>query len=185
MPVNSSSNSTQLEVIDTPTDIKNSIKGDFDGDGLYETAQIELIKPGIIGEKSWEMKVNFSNPKIKAIQFQSEQEYSSLINEGNLNNTPGDEISILIPPANGNMYYLKPYKLQGGEWKELFEGFLTPSSILFLNDNNEIDPGYIEFEERLFIDKDTVYYYDYQNVEFPDDEQEFRFVKVKAELKHK
>src|SRR5687768_261680 len=79
--------------------VGESIAGDFDGNGKKEKALIHILKAGTFQEVPWKMSVDFSDANIPSIAFQSEAEEAFLMNEGNLDGLPGDELSLVTPPS--------------------------------------------------------------------------------------
>lgn len=163
--------------------VGDGLTGDFDGDGNNETAQLRLIKEGKFDEGGWKFSIDFSNTKIPSITFDGDQDYASLINEGKLDNDAGDELSVLTPPNHGTMNFIRTYTLKNNSWKEFMEPIMYQSTYYDDPESAEKDDKTPTPEEAIFKEKGTVYYYDYQSVDLPNGEQEFKFVKVKAKLK--
>src|SRR5690242_548179 len=73
----------------------SDIQGDFNGDGTNETGALRLIKEGELQSTPWIYSLVFSDPAIQTLTFTNDLENPpTLINEGQLNDLPGDELSI-------------------------------------------------------------------------------------------
>ncbi len=114
--------------------IKADAQGDFDGDKLIETAKIKLKIKGD-EQSSWTYTITFSNPKIKPFDVVSASDKIELINEGQLDNTKGDELSIKKATFNGGMLnpILALFSYHNGNWitatESIFVGGHLPDSL--------------------------------------------------------
>ncbi|WP_177765757.1 hypothetical protein [Flavobacterium sp. I3-2] len=129
------------------------IKGDFNGDGKIETAQLVKIKQGfgnpIEDGTSDEFEIQFSNKKIKPIKIGCCN--AILVNEGDLNNKKGDEISIYQAPMNGCTYSMSTYTYSKSEWKTVVDLFLIPTACENFS--------FTEIDNLVLKENNTIYYY--------------------------
>ena len=151
--------------------VGEGLKGDFDGDGNIETAQLRLLKEGNFEESPFKFSIDFTNPKIPSFTFDSNHEEGAyLINEGELVNNAGDEISFFSPPLEGTLGWIQVLTLKNYSWKDLVSApYQTPND-------------FKSAEEIIFRENGVLYYWDAmeamnKNAGAPP------FVKVKVKLK--
>ncbi len=144
--------------------IGDSITGDFNGDGTLDVAILRIVKEGVFQEESWTLAIEFPSRDIPSIEFQCDREYSTLINEGDLNNIAGDEITIYSPPLGGCTYHMTTYSLIDNKWKIIVPTFLIPTAC----DNMSYD----QLQARIFKENDSIYYYE-------TDPETFELIKTK------
>lgn len=156
---------TQIPTVGT------TVQGDFNGDGKKEFA---FPVQTIVGQgnpmedgTSDEYEIQFTELQLKTIvtgcctmQF---------INEGDLNEDGGDELSVYQAPMNGNTFSMTTYTYSKGSWKELIKTFLIPTGGDYL-DNQQI-------QDIIWKENGVVYY----NEVDPNDEN-FRLIQKKAIL---
>lgn len=152
--------------------VGTSITGDFDGDGIVETANAVKVKTGsgnpVEDGTPDEYEVQFSTKNIKPIAAGCCE--MRLVNEGDLNNDGNDEISIFQAPMNGCTYTMTTYTLRAGKWKVLLVPFLVPTACdPFSNE---------EIEERVFLENNKIFYY-----KIDANDESFKLIKTLAELK--
>ena len=134
--------------------IGEKIQGDFNGDGIKETAKVVKTKNRIgnpiedgIAE---EYEIQFSDPNLKSIKVGCCE--VRLINEGDLNNDKTDEISIFQAPMNGCTYSMTTYSFVKGDWIQLVKTFLISTACEDLSDK--------ELQERIFKENNSIYFLD-------------------------
>lgn len=132
--------------------IGDSITGDFNGDGTLDVAILRIVKEGVFQEEAWTLAVEFSDKDIPSIEFQCDREYSTLINEGDLNNIAGDEITIYSPPLGGCTYHMTTYSLIDHKWKIVVPTFLIPTACEEISND--------ELQARIFKEGNSIYYYE-------------------------
>ncbi|KAA5534944.1 hypothetical protein F0919_10115 [Taibaiella lutea] len=114
----------------------------------------------------------FSSSEIKPLNINPNREDIYLINEGDLNNIRGDEITVYGPPLHGCTYEMSTYTYADGAWKLIIEPFLIPTAC------NEMSDA--ELQNRILKEGGVVYYYDTDV-----NDVHFRLIKKKARLKTK
>lgn len=144
--------------------IGDSITGDFNGDGTLDVAILRIVKEGVFQEEAWTLAVEFSDKDIPSIEFQCDREYSTLINEGDLNNIAGDEITIYSPPLGGCTYHMTTYSLIDHKWKIIVPTFLIPTACEEISND--------ELQARIFKEGNSIYYYE-------TDPETFELIKTK------
>ena len=106
--------------------IGKKINGDFDGNGQIEEIEIHLVKKGY-GNYQTDDKFEFDKNEIlistnkinvKGLNFGS---YPILINEGDLNENGGDELSIVSYSPNGTQVSLTVYSFNGNSWGKFLD----------------------------------------------------------------
>ncbi|HYG52982.1 MAG TPA: hypothetical protein VD905_18915, partial [Flavobacteriales bacterium] len=110
----------QLEPYLTPekpvADQGRKIKGDFDGDGEEEIVFTKITSPAKFQEKPYNYELLSSCkslPVYKNQTLSTSNDVIWMINEGDLNGIPGDEISLYLSPLNGGTYNLITYTCTG------------------------------------------------------------------------
>lgn len=107
--------------------VGESIYGDFDGNGTYEYAYIELTKKGNGGNPidgdgiPDEYAIKFTDKTFPIFSFYPGCCETLLINEGDLNNDGSDEISLFHAPMNGCCYDWMTLTLHNGKWEQLID----------------------------------------------------------------
>lgn len=110
--------------------VGESIYGDFDGNGTYEYAYIELTKKGNGGNPidgagiPDEYAIKFTDKTFPIFSFYPGCCETLLINEGDLNNDGSDEISLFHAPMNGCCYDWMTLTLHNGKWEQLIDMLL-------------------------------------------------------------
>ena len=100
----------------------NLIEGDFNGDGITETAK--LIK---LDKESKDFKyyyeIIFSNKEIKKINISSQSDVYGINNENDLNNDNSDELSIIFNDRleNNCVNTMFIRKFENGKWSFLID----------------------------------------------------------------
>jgi len=97
-----------------------------------------------------EYEIQFSGDNLKSIKAGCCN--IRLINEGDLNNDGGDEISIFQAPINGCTYSMTTYSHIYGTWKQIVETFLIPTGCDTISD--------LDLQKRIFKENNAIYYYD-------------------------
>ena len=133
--------------------VGDKIQGDFDGDGKSEFAYMIKIKdqkgnPMEDGTPA-EYEIQFSNEKLKPINVGCCE--VRLLNEGDLNNSGRDEISIFQAPMNGCTYSMTTFTYDKKVWKELVNAFLFPTYCDPISDE--------DLQKRVFKENNNIYYY--------------------------
>jgi len=149
--------------------IGDSIQGDFDGDGIMESASYRIKKEGGF-EEEYEMDINFSSPAIKTLPFNATRDYITLINESDLNGIAGDELTVYSSPNHGCTYTMTTYTYNNNKWKEIME----PILVLTFCDPMPVE----DLLKMIFREGNTIYYY--QKVSM---DETFELEKFNAELK--
>ena len=157
---------------------KVDLKGDFNGDGKTETAVLRLIKEGEIQSTPWIYTLVFSDPAIQSFTFDNYWELPLILNDGPLNNTPGDELTIVETGFMMGTAIARVYSLSGGMWGKAMGSFGSRTLL----------PDSLGFEDLVFADSGNVFYYEFVDdtfggVEEPDaDDREAGFYKTEAKL---
>lgn len=149
--------------------VGKEIQGDFNGDGKFETAKLQIVENGIFDEKEWIFSVVFSDLSIPSLLFKCDKDYSVLINEGSLNNISGDKITIYSPPNHGCTFIMTTYSLSKGKWEVMIPTFLFPTFCNYISDEY--------LENMIFRKEDSVYYYEADN-----SNDTFNLIKKKVNL---
>jgi ketosteroid isomerase-like protein len=154
----------------TAATVGTHITGDFDGDGVTETISTRILKADTGSEDElYELSIDFSGGRVKSMKENYNHEWLYFINEGDLNDIPGDELTIYSPPNHGCTYDVTTYTFVNGKWKLLMEPFMIPTSCEDISDD--------ALQQKIFREGNTIYYYDM----VPTDTG-FKTVKRKAKL---
>lgn len=97
----------------TNGELRETVFGDFNGDGKQEFAKLFQLTEG-------EYNVSFSSGSIKPIES-SVIEFSAMYmtNEGDLNNDGADDIGMFLHSGESYWGTYAVYSYAGGEWKQL------------------------------------------------------------------
>jgi hypothetical protein len=145
----STSNQTITDTLPEGADAQ----GDFDGDGVVEAATVKLTTEGELQSKPWIYTIEFSNPKIVPFSFASGTEFYQILNEGTLNNIPGDELSVLTQGGTMGLTQLQAYSFSNAIWGYAMDGV---SSYVNLPDS-------IPLQDIILKVNSDVFFYDYVN----------------------
>jgi hypothetical protein len=164
----------------TPTAQDTSdIQGDFNGDGTTETGVLQLIKEGELQATPWIYSLVFSDPAIQTLTFTNDLDIPpTLINEGPLNNLPGDELSVFTQAGMMMMASIDVYSLTDGMWGIALDPIQTRSLL----------PDSLSLNDLVFTEGGKVFYYEYSDntlggaEEENSDERDPGFYKAEAKL---
>ncbi len=152
--------------------IGETIDGDFNGDGISESATVVLTKKGegnpVEDGTPDEYQVQFNNPVMEPLVAGCCE--MRLVNEGDLNGDGTDEISLFQAPLNGCSYMMRTYSFKAGNWHQTIEPFLVPTGC-----DPPADPA---VQARVFREGGTIYFLDTDM-----EEEGMPLVKKKAVLK--
>jgi hypothetical protein len=176
--INESHTEEVFQVTMTPqyqflTGIKINISGDFNGDGQKENAWSVITSEAVFQQKEYGFSLFFSDKNVAPFQsktFSTSDSTIILINEGDLNDVPGDEISIYLPPMNSLVYNMTTYTYHEGAWKQFGETILIPTAFY---GEQDLDPAKIIYKENGKV------YYDEVDV----NSEEFKLEKKHLKLK--
>lgn len=130
---------------------KVETKGDFNGDGNQESVGVVVVSEGEMQSKNWIYNVIFSNPNIPSFSFESPLDSYVVINEGPLNFSPGDELSIITQSRMMGLSSIYVYTFVKGAWGNAMD----PIASKFLL------PDSIQFDDLIFTKNDQIYFYEY------------------------
>lgn len=134
--------------------VGESIQGDFEGDGVPGIATAVRIKEGAgnLAEDGTpdDYEIQFSAAGLQSIDAGCCE--IRLINEGDLDEDGGDELSLFQAPMNGCTHTMTTYSRKHGAWKQLIRGFLVPTACTRISD--------ADLQERIFREKTVVYFLD-------------------------
>ncbi|MEC5144967.1 hypothetical protein [Chitinophaga sp. 212800010-3] len=150
---------------------RDSVPGDFNGDGHTETATLVLVKKGqgnpMEDGTPDEYAVQFSDSTLPVLNIGCCE--GKLFNKKDLNKNGTDEICTIQAPPNGNTYELTVWTLDKGKWKPMATPLLLPTGG---------DPfSFEDFAKRVFVQNDTLYY-----LETDLNDENLRLVKKPAKL---
>ena len=154
----------------TKNTIGTSIAGDFDGDGTIEKTTLQMYSKGKDEDEIDYFTINFSSAKIKPLKVSCDRDYLTLINEGDLNNIPGDEITVYSPPFGGCTFNMTTYTYVNEKWKPIMEPILVSTACDEMSD--------ADLQKRIFKEGHTVYYLD-QDL----NDENWKLIKKKAKMK--
>ena len=147
------------------------VQGDFSASGKQEVAFIVRTVAGqgnpIEDGTADEYEIQFSDISLKPIEAGCCE--MQLVNEGDLNEDGGDELSVFQEPMNGNTFSMTTYTFTNGIWKELIKTFLVPTGGDYLDQE--------QIQNMIFKENGVLYYY----VVDANDEN-FKLIKKKAIL---
>lgn len=136
-----------------PSKIGKTIKGDFNGDGKLEIAQLVKVKQGygnpIEDGIADEYEIQFSDKNIASIKIGCCE--AILVNEGDLNNDDKDELSIFQAPMNGCVYMMRAYTFSESSWEIIVDPFLIPTGCDSVTEK--------EIQDRIIKENNTIYYF--------------------------
>lgn len=126
------------------------ISGDFNGDGVIDSAWSECVKPAAGPDDPDIYSIKFNATAIPAIE--GLEGHTRLINEGDLNGDGKPEISLFQAPIHGTVYYMTTWSLHPGGWKQIAKPWLIPTAGEYLSDAS--------LQRRIELENDTVYYWE-------------------------
>lgn len=125
------------------------ISGDFNGDGVIDSAWRELVKPSTDPDEPDLFALQFNTTAIPGID--SIAGYFRLINEGDLNGDGLPEISLFQSPLHGTVHYMTTWTLTPTGWKRIAGPWLIPTAGEYQSDAS--------LQNRIVLEKDTVYFW--------------------------
>lgn len=134
--------------------VGEKVQGDFNGDKQPEFATAvrfaeEHGNPAEGGTAA-EYHLQFTNANLPsvAVSFNSFR----IINEGDLDNDGGDELSLFQEPVNGCVYSMTTYSLKNNQWQQIVKPFLIMTGCEYIS--NE------ELQKRIFTENNHIYFWD-------------------------
>ena len=119
------------------------IEGDFNGDHIADIAYGVLYR----GNR---YIVRFSSDSIRALPPCDGR--IRLVNEGDLNNDGGDELSVFQEARQGCYYYVSTWSYMKNRWKHITKSWILPYFCDYVSDE--------ELQDRIVLEDGTVYYYE-------------------------
>jgi hypothetical protein len=133
---------------------ETGVSGDFDGDGVQEKILAKLLKDAHAdSEDTFSYSIEFANPKINSIEVSSIQDGGyMLLNEGDIDGKPGDELSIVICDID-NEADLRIYTLKDSKWNQIAESVnvvcTLPDNLAWENVVTKTDSGVYALELQM------------------------------------
>ncbi|WP_126244875.1 hypothetical protein [Chitinophaga rhizosphaerae] len=131
------------------TDEAIGISGDFNGDGVIDSAWRELVAPSTGADEPSYFAVKFNTGAIPAMD--NIEGRFRLINEGDLNGDCRPEISLFQSPLHGTVHYMTTWTLQPAGWKRIAGPWMLPTAGEYQTD--------AALQARIVRENDTVYYW--------------------------
>lgn len=140
---------TGLMVISSPPQLTEiipdtlRIEGNFNGDHILDEAYAVLYR----GDK---YIVRFSADSLKALPPSKGR--IRLVNEGDLNQDGGDELSVFQESPHGGFYFVSTWSYTKGRWRRITKTWVVPYFCDYISDE--------ELQGRIVLEDGTVYYYE-------------------------
>lgn len=125
------------------------IAGDFNGDGVIDSAWRELVKASTGADEPSYFAVRFNTTAIPAME--NIEGRFRLINEGDLNGDGRPDISLFQSPLHGTVHYMTTWTLQPSGWKRIAGPWMIPTAGEYQTD--------AALQARIVLENDTVYYW--------------------------
>ncbi len=136
-------------VADEGSDEAIGISGDFNGDGMIDSAWREVVRLSEDADEPHIFAVKFNTtaiPTMKEIQNRFR-----LIPEGDLNGDGIPEISIFHSPLHGTVHSIATWTLSPDGWKCIAGPWMVPTAGEYMSDS--------ALQARIVLENDTVYYW--------------------------
>lgn len=124
-----------------------SITGDFNGDGVTDTAFSVMHEKAVEENTQDYYIVRFSGNALPATTSLPGRQ--RLVNEGDLNGDGADELTLFGEPLHGCTYTLQTFFLQGGAWRQLTAPWLVPTACNYMSDD--------ELQQRIVLENGELY----------------------------
>ncbi|WP_341838240.1 hypothetical protein WJU16_10345 [Chitinophaga pollutisoli] len=125
------------------------ISGDFNGDGVIDSAWRELVKRSSGPDEPDFFALKFNTTAIPGID--SIAGHFRIINEGDLNGDGLPEISLFQSPLHGTVHYMTTWTLTPAGWKSIAGPWLIPAAGEYQSDAS--------LQNRIVLENDTVYFW--------------------------
>ncbi len=136
-------------VVENEPDEAIGISGDFNGDGIIDSAWREVVRMSEDGDEPHIFAVKFNSaaiPPMKEIQNRFR-----LIPEGDLNGDGIPEMSIFHSPLHGTVHSIATWTLAPDGWKRIAGPWMVPTAGEYMSDS--------ALRARIVLENDTVYYW--------------------------
>lgn len=125
------------------------ITGDFNGDGVNDTAWCERVKHSPDADEPDIYALKFNSGLIPGMD--SVDGFFRLINEGDLNGDGLPEISLFQRPLHGTVHDMTTWALTPAGWKRIAGPWLIPTAGEYQSDES--------LQNRIVLENDTVYFW--------------------------
>ncbi len=169
--IEDSTGTTVTRIPNTPAEIEN----DTAIDGYYR--YIEFV-----AKLNYRTRIKSSNIANKPLYFGNSQGLYCLINVGNVNNNPGDEIALVIDYLDfDRSNSCKIYTLCNGTWKICFQYRVHEDAFSFIGDTA---PLFKEIKDALEFRDGKWKYYDYMDMPYENIEDVGQMLPLKTKDCH-
>ena len=124
------------------------ITGDFNGDGIKDTAFSVLYEKAVEENTQDDYIVRFTGDLLPAATPLPGRQ--RLVNEGDLNGDGADELTMFGEPLHGCTYTLRTFFLQDTGWKPLTDLWLIPTACDYFSDE--------QLQQRIFLENGMLYH---------------------------
>jgi hypothetical protein len=138
---------TAAPITSTPADTVR-ITGDFNGDGVMDTAFSVLYGRAVEENTQEQYIVRFTGSALPPLTPLPGRQ--RLINEGDLNGDGADELGFFGEPLQGCSYTMQTFFFNKTHWQELTEPWLIPTACKFLSDE--------QLQQRVFLENGRLYH---------------------------
>ena len=144
---------------------------DVNGDGAEEMMRLVAVNGD---EEQAAVRLEFSNPKIKALSVESIRCSGEAWAEGDLDGKPGSEIAVMECGTMPNYNFVSVYSFADGHWRKLVGEIRT----------GDIMPEGFDRTDIIFKDAEGIWYHEDEDLDgFKDGDDPTKLKKTKVELK--
>lgn len=124
------------------------ITGDFNGDGITDTAFSVLFAKAVEENTQDQYIIRFTGHSLP--HAGPEHGRQRLVNEGDLNGDGADEISLFGEPLDGCVYIMQTLSFHPGYWSPLTDPWLIPTACEYLSGE--------DLQQRIFLENGTLFH---------------------------